>query len=98
RAVLVRTPRLRWPIPGLIDRDIARTYVGKYGLVLTAFWAIFVLVSFMDLFDDVQQNKVKGSVVFHYYAFASPSIANLLTPVAVLVAVLITFGVRAGTN
>ena len=28
-----------------------------------AFWALFVLVSFMDLFDDVQQNKVKGIVV-----------------------------------
>ena len=35
----------------------------KFALVLAAFWAIFVLVSFMDLFDDVQQNKVKGIVV-----------------------------------
>ncbi|PYQ48463.1 MAG: hypothetical protein DMF78_21195 [Acidobacteria bacterium] len=76
----------------------AATYVGKYALVLTAFWAIFVLVSFMDLFDDVQQNKVKGSVVFHYYAFFSPSIMHLLTPVAVLVAVLITFGIMARHN
>jgi lipopolysaccharide export LptBFGC system permease protein LptF len=62
-------PRLSWPIPGLIDRYIVRTYIEKYALVLTAFWAIYVLVSFMDLFDDVQQNKVKGVVVFHYYTF-----------------------------
>ena len=52
----------------------------------------------MDLFDDVQQNKVKGIVVVHYYAFFTPSIAHLMTPVAVLVAVLITFGVMARHN
>jgi LPS export ABC transporter permease LptG/LPS export ABC transporter permease LptF len=98
RVVVLRIPRLDLPIPGLIDRYVVRTYVGKYALVLTAFWAIFVLVSFMDLFDDVQQNKVKGIVVFHYYTFSTPTIAHLLTPVAVLVAVLITFGVMARHN
>jgi len=98
RVVVLKIPRLSWPIPGLIDRYIVRTYVGKYALVLTAFWSIFVLVDFMDLFDDIQQNKVKGAVVFHYYIFNSPSIAHLLTPVAVLVAVLITFGVMARHN
>jgi len=98
RVIVLRVPRLSLPIPGLIDRYIVRTYVGKYALVLTAFWAIYVLVSFMDLFDDVQQNKVKGAVVFHYYTFFSPSIFHLLTPVAVLVAVLITFGVMARYN
>jgi len=98
RVVVVRIPRLGLPIPGLIDRYVVRTYVGKYALVLSAFWAIYVLVSFMDLFDDVQQNKVKGIVVFHYYTFFTPSIVHLLTPVAVLVAVLITFGVMARHN
>jgi LPS export ABC transporter permease LptG/LPS export ABC transporter permease LptF len=98
RVIVLRIPRLSLPIPGLIDRYIVRTYLAKYALVLTAFWAIFVLVSFMDLFDDVQQNKVKGVVVFHYYAFNTPTIAHLLTPVAVLVAVLITFGVMARYN
>ncbi|HUG53901.1 MAG TPA: LptF/LptG family permease, partial [Vicinamibacteria bacterium] len=98
RVVVVRIPRLSLPIPGLIDRYVVRTYLGKYTLVLSAFWAIYVLVSFMDLFDDVQQNKVKGVVVFHYYTFFTPTIAHLLTPVAVLVAVLITFGVMARHN
>ena len=83
RVVVVRIPRLSWPIPGLIDRYIVRTYVGKYFLVMAAFWAIFVLVHFMDLFDDIQQNKVKGVVVVHFYTFFSPSIVHLLTPVAV---------------
>jgi LPS export ABC transporter permease LptG/LPS export ABC transporter permease LptF len=98
RVVVLRIPRLSLPIPGLIDRYIVRTYIAQYALVLTAFWSIFLLVDFMDLFDDIQQNKVKGKVVFHYYTFFTPSIVHLLTPVAILVAVLITFGVMARHN
>jgi LPS export ABC transporter permease LptG/LPS export ABC transporter permease LptF len=96
--VVVRIPRLGVPMPGLLDRYIVRSYMGKFGLVAIAFWALFVLVSFMDLFDDVQQNHVKGTVVVHYYAFTSPQIIHLITPVAVLVAVLITFGILARHN
>jgi LPS export ABC transporter permease LptG len=66
--------------------------------VMVAFWALFVLVNFMDLFDDVQHNRVKGVVVLHYYVFQSPQIIHLVTPVAVLVAVLVTFGVLARRN
>jgi LPS export ABC transporter permease LptG len=98
RVVVLRVPRIGFPVPGILDRYIARNYFGNFVLVLTAFWALFVLVSFMDLFDDVQHNRVKGAVVFHYYTFASSEILHLLAPVAVLVAVLITFGVMARQN
>ncbi len=94
----VRVPRWRIPLPGILDRYVAQTYVGKFGLVLLAFWALFVLVNFMDLFDDVQQNRVKGAVVLHYYAFYSPQVLHLITPVVVLVAVLVTYGVMARRN
>lgn len=95
--IKVRRPSVSL-LPGILDRYIARSYLNKFTLVLVAFWSLFVLVSFMDLFDDVQVNKVKGSVVLHYYVFVSPSIVQLVTPVAVLVAVLITFGVLARRN
>jgi len=98
RVVVLRVPRIGFPVPGILDRYIARNYFGNFALVLAAFWALFVLVSFMDLFDDVQHNRVKGAVVLHYYAFASTEILHLLTPVAVLVSVLITFGVMARQN
>jgi LPS export ABC transporter permease LptG/LPS export ABC transporter permease LptF len=98
KVVVLRIPRWVVPMPGLLDRYIVRSYLGKFGLVTIAFWALFMLVSFMDLFDDVQQNKVKGIVVLHYYAFTSPQIVHLITPVGVLVAVLITFGILARRN
>jgi LPS export ABC transporter permease LptG len=96
--VVLRIPRLSLPLPGLLDRYIVRSYLGKFSLVMVSFWALFVLVSFMDLFDDVQHNKVKGVVMLHYYAFTSPQILHLITPVAVLVSVLITFGILSRRN
>jgi LPS export ABC transporter permease LptG/LPS export ABC transporter permease LptF len=98
RVVVLRIPRVHLPIPGILDRYIARAYLGKFALVVIAFWSLFVLVSFMDLFDDIQVNKVKGIVVLHYFAFYSPQIIHLMTPVAVLVCVLVTFGVLSRRN
>ncbi len=98
RVVVVRVPRIGFPVPSILDRYIARSYFTKFAGVLGTFWALYVLISFMDLFDDVQHNRVKGAVMVHYYAFSSPEIVHLLTPVAVLVAVLITFGLMARQN
>jgi LPS export ABC transporter permease LptF/LPS export ABC transporter permease LptG len=96
--VVLRLPRISLPLPGLLDRYILRQYAGHLFLVLTAFWSIYFLAEFLDLFDDIQQNRVKGVVVFHYYAFHAPFILNLTAPVAVLVAVLITYGVLSRRN
>jgi LPS export ABC transporter permease LptF/LPS export ABC transporter permease LptG len=97
-AVVLRLPRLEFPIPGILDRYILRQYAGHLSLVLSAFWSIYFLAEFLDLFDDIQQNHVKGVVVFHYYAFHAPFILNLTAPVGVLVAVLITYGVLSRRN
>jgi LPS export ABC transporter permease LptG/LPS export ABC transporter permease LptF len=96
--VVLRIPRWSVHLPSLLDRYIARTWVGHFLMVLVAFWSIFLLVNFMDLFDDVQRNRIKGIVVIHYYAFSSPNIVHLMSPVAVLVAVLVTFGVMSRRN
>jgi LPS export ABC transporter permease LptG len=96
--VVVKIPRVSIRFPGILDRYLARMWTGFFVLVLAAFWSLFVLVSFMDLFDDIQQNKVKGKVVLHYYVFETPTIIHLLAPVAVLLAVLITFGVLSRRN
>jgi LPS export ABC transporter permease LptG/LPS export ABC transporter permease LptF len=98
RVVVVRVPRIGFPAPSILDRYIARNYLGKFALVLTAFWALFLLGSFMEIFDDIQHNRVRGAVVFHYFTFASPKMMHLLAPMGVLVAVLITFGLMARQN
>jgi LPS export ABC transporter permease LptF/LPS export ABC transporter permease LptG len=96
--VVLRIPRITFRFLTLLDRYIAWSFVGYVGLVLAAFLSIYILVHFMDLFDDIQQHRVRGRVVFHYYLFYSVAIAHTVAPVAVLVAVLVTFGVLARYN
>jgi len=96
--VVLRIPRWTVHLPSILDRYIARAYAAHFVMVLVAFWSIFVLVNFMDLFDDVQRNRIKGIVVVHYYAFSTANILHLMAPVAVLIAVLITFGVMSRRN
>jgi LPS export ABC transporter permease LptF/LPS export ABC transporter permease LptG len=96
--VVVRVPRLSLRFPTLLDRYVVRRYVGFFLLILGSFVSIFVLADFMDLFDDIQHNKVKGKVVFHYYAFHLLQVVFTVSPVAVLVTVLVTLGVLARRN
>lgn len=99
RPVLVlRLPRMVLRFPSLLDRYIARTWLAFFLLVILAFTSIFFLAEFMDLFDDIQHNRVKGRVVVHYYAYHVFQIVHLVSPVAVLVAVLVTLGVLARRN
>jgi LPS export ABC transporter permease LptG/LPS export ABC transporter permease LptF len=96
--VVVRIPRPSFRIFGLLDRHVARLYLGYLALVLLGFWSIFLLAHFLDLFDDIQQHRVKGAVVLRYYAYYSPNILNLISHVAVLVTTLTTLGVLARRN
>lgn len=97
-AVVLRIARPNIRLLGILDRYIATQYIGHILLVGVGFWSIFILAEFMDLFDDIQQNRVKGKVVLHYYAFHSPLVVHLIAPVAVLVATLTTFGIMSRRN
>jgi LPS export ABC transporter permease LptG len=94
----VKFPRISIRFPGILDRYIARAYVGHFLLVLVAFWSFFMLGEFLDLFDDVQNNHVRGRIVVHYFTFHTPFIVHLIAPFAVLVATLTTFGILSRRN
>jgi len=96
--VVVRIPRLHLRFPSILDRYIARAWINYFLLVMMAFISIYVLAEFMDLFDDIQHNHVKGKVVLHYYAFHIFQIVFTVAPIAVLVSVLITLGILARRN
>jgi LPS export ABC transporter permease LptG len=96
--VVLRIPRVRLRFYSLLDRYIARSWVANVALVLLAFASIYFLAEFMDLIDDVQQHKVPGRVLVHYYAAHVWLIGFTVAPVAVLVGVLITLGLLARRN
>ena len=96
--VVLRIPRIRLRFPSILDRYIAWGWLGNFFLVGLAFASIYLLAEFMDLFDDIQQNRVRGRVVLHYYGFHLFQILFTVAPVAVLVGVLITLGILARRN
>jgi len=98
--VVVRLPRPRLPtsFPGILDRYIGRQYLGHLVLILLAFCSLYILVHFMDLFDDIQQHHIKGATVLHFYTFYLANVAYLMAPVAALVATLTTFGLMSRRN
>jgi lipopolysaccharide export LptBFGC system permease protein LptF len=96
--VVVRIPRLTLRFPSILDRYIARSWFANVALVLLAFASIYFLAEFMDLIDDIQQHKVKGRTLFHYYAAHVWQIGFTVAPVAVLVGVLVTLGLLARRN
>lgn len=96
--VVVRIPRPGFRLLALLDRHVTRTYLGVLLLVVTAFWAIYTLVEFLDLFDDIQQHHIKGAVVLRYFAYHSPAILQLVCNVAVLVTTLTALGILARRN
>lgn len=83
---------------GILDRYIARQFIGYLLLVLLAFWGTSVLGHLIDIIDDIRQHHVSTSVVLHYYLFYTPFVVHLTTPFAVLVTTLTTIGVLARRN
>jgi LPS export ABC transporter permease LptF/LPS export ABC transporter permease LptG len=90
-----RRPMRVW---SLLDGYVASSYAGHLLLTTAAFWSLTMLVEFMDLVDDIQQNHVAWSVLFKYLLFQSPDRLRLVLPVAFLVATLTTLGLMARRN
>lgn len=96
--IVVKIPRVFLRFPTLLDRYIARAYLGHFSLVTAGFASIYTLAEFLDLFDDIQQNRARWNLVLHYYLFHTPAIVYLVCPVAILVGVLVTYGVLSRRN
>jgi LPS export ABC transporter permease LptF/LPS export ABC transporter permease LptG len=97
-AVVLRIPRVTLRFPGLLDRYITRAFVGHFCLVIAAFGALFLLAEFLDMFDEIQRNRIRGKIVVHYFGFHAPFILHLIAPFGVLVATLTTFGILSRRN
>ncbi len=84
---------------GVLDRYIAREFVKLLALATVALLILPILLEFMDLLDDVQQNHVKGGVLLRYFAFNLPFyLFSQVLPMAVLIATLGTYGIMARQN
>jgi LPS export ABC transporter permease LptG/LPS export ABC transporter permease LptF len=84
---------------GVLDRYIGREFIRMLTLATMALLILPVLLEFVDLLDDVQQNHVKGGTVVAYFAYNTPFyLFSQILPMAVLIATLATYGILSRYN
>jgi len=78
--------------PLILDDMILRDFALYLGMVLATFLILALVFTFFELLTDIVRNKVPVIMLAEYLLNLSPSLLYVMTPVAVLLAVLITFG------
>jgi LPS export ABC transporter permease LptG len=84
--------------PMIVDIYLLQQFFYYFAGLLFAFILIFEAFTLFDLLGDIAKNNAPLSVVLNYLVFLAPSMAYQLTPLAVLVATLMTLAVLAKNN
>jgi len=79
--------------PRILDEYILREFVAMFCMVLAGFVLLMIVFTFFDLVGDILRNHIPMSMVGDYLLNLTPSMLYLIAPLAVLIAVLVTFGV-----
>ncbi|MCS7078535.1 MAG: LptF/LptG family permease [Chloracidobacterium sp.] len=96
--VSVASPRRRLGFPRILDGLIFRDAVHYFLLVLFGLVGVFHVFTLFELINSIVQNRIGLGVVVGYLLFLTPQVVNYMTPFAVLVATLVTFGLLARTS
>lgn len=99
RAVRTSTTLRRSPLfPQLVDAYLLTGFLFYFLLLLSAFVLMTEAFNFFELLSDIMKNNIAMSTVFEYLFFLTPMLIYDSTPLSVLVAVLVTFGVLTKHN
>ena len=78
--------------PLILDDMILRDFVMYLAMILSSLLILALVFTFFELFTDIVRNKVSVLLLTEYLLNLSPSLIYQMAPVAVMLAVLITFG------
>lgn len=95
------TPRLPFRIPILpqvLDTYVLTSFLFYLGILLASFVMMTEVFTFFELLSDIIKNHIPMYKVASYLFFLGPKLIYDSTPVSVLVAVLITFGILTKHN
>jgi LPS export ABC transporter permease LptG/LPS export ABC transporter permease LptF len=91
-----RGDRGRFPL--ILDDYVLREFLTTFFMVLISFVLLLLVFTFFELLDDIIRNRTPLVTVGEYLINLTPSMIYLITPLGVLVAVLVVFGVLARTS
>lgn len=84
--------------PQILDDYVLRDFATYFGLVLSTFVLLTLVFTFFELLGDIIRNKVPLVTVGEYLLNFVPSVLYVMTPLSVLIAVLVTFGLMEKAN
>jgi LPS export ABC transporter permease LptG/LPS export ABC transporter permease LptF len=83
----------RSAFPRILDEYVIREFLNMFFLVLAGFVMLMLVFTFFDLVGDILRNHIPLTTVGAYLVNLTPSMLYQIAPLAVLIAVLVTFGV-----
>jgi len=87
-----RRAKARHVFPRILDEYVVREFLNTFFLVLAAFVMLMLVFTFFELVGDILRNRIPLSTVGAYLINLTPSMLYQIAPLAVLIAVLATFG------
>ena len=78
--------------PQLLDDYILRDFGVYLTLIISTFMVLVLVFTFFELLTDIAKNRVPLFTVGDYLIQVAPSMLYLFTPLSVMLAVLVTFG------
>ncbi len=84
--------------PQILDDYVLRQFLEYLGLVLATFIVLTLIFTFFELLADIIKNRIALITVGEYLLNVIPSMVYLMTPLSVLIAVLVTFGLLQKSN
>jgi LPS export ABC transporter permease LptG/LPS export ABC transporter permease LptF len=89
----------RLPIgPLIIDHYVLTSFLFYFFLLLVSFMMMTHVYTFFELLSDVLKNGIPMVLMAKYLLYLTPMLVYQSTPVSVLVAVLVTFGILTKNN
>jgi len=88
----------RGRFPLILDGYVLREFLTTFVLVLVSFVLLLLVFTFFELLGDIIRNRTPLVTVGDYLINLTPNMFYNITPLGVLVAVLVTFGVLTRTN
>jgi len=93
---LRRALHIRFPL--VLDEYVMGSAFRNFLLVITSLIVLFLIFTFFELIGDIVKNRTPLVTVGEYLFNLIPFIVNIVTPLSVLIAVLITFGTLNRTS
>lgn len=79
--------------PRILDEYVVREFLNTFLMVLCGFVLLMLVFTFFELVGDIIRNHIAITTVGLYLVNLAPSMLYSIAPLAVLIAVLVTFGV-----